>query len=91
MRFVPPKPTIPEIDTSAFVSLSQAERKALASSENVRKYTDKYAPKSQPNKKRRKAERARRRRKWWAENWIGIVGLIVALIGAAASVIALLM
>lgn len=42
MRFVPPKPTIPEIDTSTFVSLSQAERKALASSANVRKYTDKY-------------------------------------------------
>ena len=64
---------------------------AKSSDSNVyKKYLEKYDPKSPKNIKAKKAAVAKKRKQWWANNWIGFSGLVVAVIALAVSVIALL-
>lgn len=55
-----------------------------------KKYKEKYDPKSPANIKKEKERRAKRRKEWWANNWIAFSSLVVAVIALALSAIALL-
>lgn len=55
-----------------------------------KKYLEKYDPNAPVNVKARKQKASDKRKKWWSENWIGLSGLIVAIIALAVSVVALI-
>lgn len=85
MAFTPPVqfPGKPKLDVDSSKNVDPNNR-------HIKKYTEKYDPKSPKNIKALKENAAKKRRQWWATNWIGFWGLVVAVIALAVSIIALL-
>lgn len=52
-----------------------------------KKYIAHHDPNSPENVKKRKAERAKARKEWLSKNWIGLAGLIVAIIAVVISLV----
>ncbi len=46
-----------------------------------------HDPNSPENVKKRKVERAKARKEWLSKNWIGLAGLIVAIIAVVISLV----
>lgn len=42
-----------------------------------------------PSKDREKAMAKNKRKKWWAENWIAMIGVFISIISLVVSIIAL--
>lgn len=54
------------------------------------KYLKKYDPDWEPNQKAGKQARAEAHRRWWASNWLSVIGTAAAVIGTTATIIAAL-
>lgn len=51
-----------------------------------RKYVSRWDKNSPENLARVKQEKAERRRKWWAQNWIALLGVLFAFIAALPTI-----
>lgn len=71
----------PEISGAAKLSkMTKRERRKLGRDSRIQKYI-------QPIIQREKEQRRSRRRAWWTNNWIGILGILLTLIGIVVSII----
>lgn len=84
--FIPPTPHFDPPDQKTVEMLSQMSQR----DQNAFKNSDYFKNRVAPTLERRKKQKRQRFQEWWWSKGIQIVNLILALIAAVASIIALL-
>ena len=69
-----------KVGAAKLSKMSKRELRKLAKDPRIRKHID-------PVIQREKAQRRSKRLEWWKNNWIGIVGILLTLVGIVVSII----